>query len=121
MKVLSIGYTNSIHFWRWNSFLQKVNHNISILSFVRNKIKYNEIYENYIDYSVNGKNIIKFIKIIINIFKSIFYINKSDFDLIVLNYFEMYLKYSTDEKSKTTVMQDIKEIKRRLNNQNLKK
>ncbi len=90
MKTLLIGYTNSIHFWRWASFLNKANIKVSILSFVKNTIKFKRMHENYIDYSIPGKGIIKILKILINIFKCISFINNSNFDLINFSYFELY-------------------------------
>lgn len=90
MKILLVGYTNSIHFWRWALFLKKAYQKVSILSFVKTNIKFEKIYENYLDYSVKGNKILKFIKLIIKILKSINFINKSGFDLINFNYFELY-------------------------------
>lgn len=92
-KILITGYSNSIHFWRWAHFLKKANFKINILSFVKNEIKFDKIYEKYLDYSVKKKGLIKFLKLIINIFKSIYYINKSNNNYVNLCFLESYLAF----------------------------
>lgn len=94
-KILIIGYSNSIHFWRWSYFLKKTKLKISILSFIKNKMNFDEYCDEYIDYSVNKKGLIKIFELIKNIFKCISYVNRSDYSYINFSYFELYLAFMT--------------------------
>jgi len=91
--VCMLGYTDSIHFWRWSEFLKKAGFNVVVVSFVKNDF-YDDYKKNilkYYDLSAGSKNkIIKSITIFLNLFKAVKIINKSKFDFINFHFIEMY-------------------------------
>lgn len=86
IKILVVGDVNTTHLWRWCCFLQKAGFTVSVLSHDAKYIKALDytIFEHYYNYSLGRTTtgLLKNVKKLAMFLRSIFLINRNDFDFV---------------------------------------